>query len=137
MASRFVIDASVALSWCFEDEASRRGDRVLDLLAETSAIAPAVWPLEVANVLLVAERTKRISRGESERFLAILRSLPISVVPQPTPQIFGGAFALGRDTGLSSDDASYLLLAMREGLPLATLDRPLRRAAKRVGVEVL
>jgi predicted nucleic acid-binding protein len=137
MASRFVVDNSVVMTWCFEDEASKRGDAILDLLAETSAIAPAVWPLEVANVLLVAERSKRISRGESERFLAILHSLPIAVAPQPTPQVFGGAFALARDTGLSAYDASYLLLAMREGVPLATLDRRLRRAARRVGVEVI
>jgi predicted nucleic acid-binding protein len=137
MGSRFVVDASVALSWCFEDEASKYGDRVLDLLAETSAVAPAVWPLEITNVLLVAERKKRISRSASARFLAILWSLPISVVPQPTTQIYGGAFALARDTGLSAYDASYLLLALREGLPLATSDRGLKRAATRVDVELV
>jgi predicted nucleic acid-binding protein len=137
MASRFVIDASVALSWCFDDEKSKHGDAVLDLLAETSALAPPIWPLEVVNVLLVAERKRRITRAASERFLTILRSLPIAVAPQPVDGVFGGTFGLARAAGLSSYDASYLLLASREGLPLATLDRSLRRAAKRVGVPLV
>ncbi len=80
----FVIDASVAMTWCFEDEASRESDAVLDMLRDEDAVVPAIWPLEVANVLLVAERRGRLSEAKANRFLELLSQLPIDVESSPT-----------------------------------------------------
>lgn len=132
--TRFVLDCSVAMAWCFEDEADRYGDAVLTALGSGTAVVPAVWPFEVANVLLVAERRRRLGRADSMRFLDLLAALPLVVVTAPPVQDLGLLLALGRDRRLSAYDAAYLHLALREHLPLATRDRALRAAAKVAGI---
>jgi predicted nucleic acid-binding protein len=133
----FVIDNSVVMAWCFEDEASHRADGILDRLTAGHALVPEIWPLEVANVLLVAERCKRITRADSSRFVALLGGLPIEIMSGPSRLPFDEILPLARETRISSYDASYLALAMRQGLPLATLDASLRRAAKSCKVPLL
>lgn len=137
MSEKFVIDASVVMSWCFEDEVSRYGERVLDRLVDSIAVVPQMWPLEVTNALLVAERRGRLSRADSVRFMTVLRTLPIFVEKQERETVFGSVFALAADVGLTSYDASYLQLAMRDGLAIATLDAAMRKAARKVEVPVL
>jgi predicted nucleic acid-binding protein len=137
MEGPFVVDNSVVMAWCFEDETGAYAEKVLDLLAEHEALTPSIWPLEVANVLLVAQRTKRLSKAEATRFLTLVRSLPIHVVQETPERILGETLVLARETGLSSYDASYLDLAMREGLPLATLDKALRKAARNTHTPLL
>lgn len=134
MQERFVLDNSIVMSWCFQDEASDYADAALDSLEASEAIVPSVWPLEVANVLLVAERKRRLSRADTARFVSLVRSLPILVEDETPDRILGEIPALARDYGLSSYEASYLDLSIRASLPLATLDRDLRRAARRCGV---
>jgi len=137
MGERFVVDNSVVMAWCFQDETNSYADAVLDRLAECEALVPAVWPLEVGNVLLVAERNKRLSEADSTRFTALLNELPL-IVEQETPQrAMGEILMLAREYRLSTYDASYLDLAMRNGVPLATLDKNLRRAAKKCSVPIL
>ncbi len=131
----FVVDASVTMAWCFEDEATEATDAVLDRLRSERALVPAIWPLEVANVLLVAQRSGRVSEAQIGRFVRLLAQLPVDV-DETGPDI-ASLVALGRTHALSSYDASYLLLAERAGLPLATLDEPLTRAATRAGVPLL
>lgn len=137
MSAKFVIDASVVMTWCFEDERSRYGDRVLDRLTETIAVVPAVWPLEVTNVLAVAERRGRLSRADSVRFMTLLQTLPIVVEDQARDAVFGPVFAIAADNGLTSYDASYLQVALREGVAIATLDKAMRKVAGRLRVPVL
>ena len=79
MTEQFVIDNSVVMSWCFRDETNKYADAVLEMLTETTAYVPSIWPLEVVNVLLVAERKKRLSEADSARFLTLLSQLPIIV----------------------------------------------------------
>lgn len=134
--SGFVLDCSVAMGWCFEDEADPYSDAVLGDLADAGAVVPSIWPLEVANVLLTAERRKRISKAQSRRFLELLQGLPISVDDASVSRAWDGALSLARDHDLSAYDAAYLELAMREGLPIATRDDLLRKAARRCGVPV-
>jgi predicted nucleic acid-binding protein len=130
-----VIDASVAMAWCFEDEATPGADAVLDQLPDDHAVVPQLWLLEVANVLLVAERHGRISEAQAERFVELLLRLPISVdASQPD---LGSLLAVGRRRGLNAYDACYLALAERLGAPLATLDAALGEAARAAGVTVL
>jgi predicted nucleic acid-binding protein len=135
--SQFVLDASVALSWCFEDEADAAGDAVLRRLTTESASVPAIWPLEVTNVLLAAERRKRLTAAESARFLALVEALPIAVDAHTAARASREILVLARAHGLSSYDAAYLELAARSGLPLATRDRRLADAAASLGLELL
>ncbi|OGH04270.1 MAG: DNA-binding protein [Candidatus Lambdaproteobacteria bacterium RIFOXYD1_FULL_56_27] len=134
MALQFVIDNSVVMAWCFEDEASEYAQSVLASLQEAKALAPAIWPLEVGNVLLVAKRKKRLNEASQSRFLSLLRALPIQVVQESPERMLGEILALAQEYQLSTYDASYLDLAMRLGLPLATADAALKGAAKRAGV---
>ena len=131
MSENFVIDNSVVMAWCFEDETSRYADTVLDKLEVSTAIVPSIWPLEVGNVLLVAERKKRLSEADSARFIALLTELPITIEQEPPGRMLKEILALAREYQLSSYDASYLDLAMRKGLPIATLDNGLVAAAER------
>ncbi len=131
---RFVVDNSVVMAWCFEDEASEYADGVLECLESGEAVVPAIWPLEVGNVLLVAERRRRLDKAGIVRFLELLGGLPISVEQESPGRMLTELIALARDQGLSTYDASYLDLAMRSGLAIATQDRLLMKAAQKCGV---
>lgn len=133
----FVLDNSVAVAWGFEDEDSAYADRTLGLLDANTAVAPAVWPLEVANAILMGERRGRLSAADTARFLELLGGLPIAVEDAALTGALGAVLDVGRTYGLTSYDASYLELAMRRGLPLATLDGRLADAAGRAGVELV
>ncbi len=133
---KFVLDTSVAMAWCFEDETNPYADAVLDSLIDNAALAPSIWPLEVGNVLLVAERRNRISQPDSMRFLELLSSLPIKTESFSEQRMFEAVLSLAWKLGLSSYDASYLDLAIQTGLKLATLDQSLRKAADRCGVAI-
>jgi predicted nucleic acid-binding protein len=131
-----VVDNSVVMSWYFKDETNKYADTVLDKLTGATAVVPSIWPLEVVNVLIVAERQKRLSESDSIRFLTLLSQLPI-VVEYEHPEMTKELLALARAYTLSSYDASYLYLAMRKGLPIATLDNKLIEAARRIEVPIL
>jgi predicted nucleic acid-binding protein len=126
-----VLDASVAFAWCFEDETTPETEAVLDRLDGDPALVPAVWELEITNGLLVGERRGRLSEAQSARFVSLLAALPINV--EPTCPGMTTLLAVGRQHGLSSDDSSYLVLAERDGHPLATLDGKLVAAARAAG----
>jgi predicted nucleic acid-binding protein len=131
----FVLDASIAMAWCFEDETTQETDAVLDRIVEDPAVVPAVWELEIANVLLVGERRGRLTESQAARFVSLLSTLPINVSEIAAPM--STMIATGRRHGLSSYDAAYLILAESEGIPLATTDRALQKAAKAAGVQLL
>ena len=134
---RFVIDCSVVMAWCFVDEADEYADSVLDMLASAEAVAPSLWALEVANVLLVGERRNRLKEADSARFIELLRELHITADNETADHALREILSIGRVQGLSSYDAAYLELAMRHGLALATRDNALRRAAKKFGVRLI
>ncbi len=133
---RFVLDNSIVMAWCFEDESSAMADTVLEQLQTKIAIVPAIWPLEVGNVLLVAERRGRLSEADSAHFLTMLSALPIQSEIETRQRAMSDILFLAREYKLSSYDASYLDLAMREGVPLASLDKGLRRAATQCQVSL-
>jgi predicted nucleic acid-binding protein len=134
MSARFVMDNSVVMAWCFEDESDAYADAVLESLDTGNALVPAIWPLEVGNVLLVAERKKRLSEASVVRFLTLLNNLPILVEQETPERMLKEIVSLARAHGLSTYDASYLDLAMRLGLPIATKDTALMKAAKKCRV---
>jgi predicted nucleic acid-binding protein len=134
--SRFVVDASVALTWCFPDENSTLAHRVAQMFKEgDSAIAPSFWPHEVLNALLVGEKRKRISGDLIRTFLTDLATLPIELQELQADEVFDRIQSLSREHGLTTYDAAYLDLAQTNGLPVATLDEDLIRACARTGVE--
>jgi predicted nucleic acid-binding protein len=123
------------MAWCFEDEDDAYAERVFDHLGQATALVPSFWKLEVANVMLVAMRNSRINQVQAEGFLAKLAQLPIQVADSELST--ATAFELGRRYGLASYDAAYLHVALTEGVPLATNDAALRRAARKARAGIL
>jgi predicted nucleic acid-binding protein len=135
VTKRLVLDASVAVAWCFPDEATPYTEGVLDLLGSgTEALTTAIWPLEVANALLAGERRKRISVAQVTTMLQRISGLPISVDTIRLDTACRQILLVARQEQLTEYDAAYLELALREGLPLATMDHGLQRAARSGGV---
>jgi predicted nucleic acid-binding protein len=133
----FVLDASVTFAWCFEDEASPAADLLLDRVQREGAIVPASWPIEIANVLLAAERRRRIDPPSSTRFADLLARLPIDVDGETAGRALGDTLELARERNLTVYDATYLELARRRALPLATRDTALRAAARAIRLQLL
>lgn len=133
----FVLDVSVTMAWCFKDESSDDAWALLDRLIADTAIVPGIWSAEVANVLLMAERRRRIDRAEARTFIARLMALPIVVEETAPGRMLGEVLSIGREMRLAAYDALYLDLAIRHSAPLATTDLALRTAARKMRVAVL
>lgn len=138
MAACLVLDCSVTAAWFFEDEFNpyTRLVRSLILEKDTTAVVPAIWSAEVANVMFQAERRRRISPEKVNRAMEILSQLPIETDHLPMTNM-GHVLYLCRKYTLSSYDALYLELALRKNIALATQDRKLKASAKQAGVNVL
>ncbi len=133
----FVLDNSVTMRWLSPTPKARDqqyAETVLNTMVDSDARVPDLWHLEVVNVVLGQERRKEISPADAARFMAQLESLPIYVDPLTASQAFGRIAMLARSYNLSSYDAAYLELAIRQCLPLATLDKALGKAATKAGV---
>jgi predicted nucleic acid-binding protein len=131
-----VLDCSVSAAWCLRDESSAEADRFLGLLVRGEAHVPAVWTVEIANVLVVAERKRRITEADARLALELLGRLPI-LVDTATAEAMPDLRAVAAGSRLSAYDASYLEVALRRELPLASLDPALRSAAAASGVRLL
>ena len=132
-----ILDSSVSLAWCFEDEHTPAGMAVLERVAETGATAPLLWPLEIANGLLMAERRGRVDASHRTRLLRFLHDLPVTLDDETASRAWTDTVRLAEQHRLTIYDAVYLELAGRMGLPLATLDQDLRAGARAVGVALL
>lgn len=135
--SPLVVDASIALTWCFDDEASSETDAIFERVRDDGAVVPGLWYLELANVLLQAERQGRIAPGDAVTRLALITQLPIVADVHSETRTWRDVLPLARAEGLTIYDAAYLELAVRRGLWLSTRDKALRGAAVRIGVAVL
>lgn len=133
----FVLDASVAIGWCFSDEATPESISLLEKLKLETALVPSIWPLEVGNVLVVAEKRKRLKFAEISQCLEILKRLNINVDSETSDRAFHEILSLAHSEQLTTYDASYLELAMRKGIPLATKDNELGKIATRLGVKLI
>jgi predicted nucleic acid-binding protein len=130
----FVLDASVAMSWAFPDEEDSAALAALQLLQKEPARVPAVWWFEIRNVLLINERRHRISEADTMNFLRFVSGLDIEIDRLPDDLAI---VTLCRRHRLSAYDTSYLELALRDAIPLATLDKRLAAAARREGLDVV
>lgn len=132
-----VIDSSVTLAWLFEEE---RTPALIDLLTQVEnegAYAPSLWSLEVANVLQSAVRRGRIDIARRDQCLNSLENLRITIDPNTHAVAWYSTLALSDNHRLTLYDAAYLDLALRERLPLATLDKALRTAGAALGMTIL
>lgn len=127
----------MTLNWAFAGESTPFTVAVLKSLETVHAVAPVLWPFEVASVLSTAERRGRMNAAAQAAFLERLRLLPIAIEHRPAAWLAQQILPLARTYQLSAYDAAYLELAIREGLPLATLDDDLRRAAGAAGVALV
>ncbi len=134
----FVLDNSVTMRWFFGDGSPRDlayAGRILNAMKADAAVVPGLWGLEVANVLARAESAGLVSEARSETFIGMLQKLDISVDPATPAHALAATLQLARRHKLSAYDAAYLELALRTGLPLATLDEKLLKAARKAGVK--
>ena len=132
-----VLDASLALSWYFEDKRTPAIDAVLDEVVARGALVPSLWRMEVANGFQMAIRRKRIDRDFRDRAIQQLGLLPIVVDPETDTYVWTAMLRLADRFDLTVYDAAYLELAQRRGLPLASLDKELSAAGQALGVSML
>ena len=133
----FVLDCSVAMAWLFLDEGNDSTDALREKLVTEHAVVPALWPIEVGNALLAATRRGRLSEEDWPRIRDDFAELPIEVDTDSCTRVLDRVLPVASDHKLSVYDATYLELAMRLSLPLATLDRQLAAAARGAGIEVI
>ena len=136
--TRFVLDASTVLTWCFPDEKAQKAQEISERIAGgDTVIVPAFWLHEVLNALLVGERRNRLTSELTQAFTADLNRLPVDIDLATREIVFNTTQALCRKHGLTAYDAAYLEIAIRGGYPLATADEDLRRAAVAEGVQIV
>jgi predicted nucleic acid-binding protein len=135
--SAFVLDASAALTWCFADEHEAFGERLLDQASESGVVVPMLWHTEVAAALLAAQRRGLVESTELRLLGDLLDRLPIQTDAAAPERARHDVLLLAQETSLSVQHATYLDLALRRQLPLATLDVPLQRAAKALRIPTL
>ncbi len=132
-----VLDSSATLAWVYSEEITEAIRQVFDQVTDNGAWVPALWRLEVANILEMGVRRGRTNAVFRDAILADLALLPISLDPETHLHAWNATAKLAARHRLTLYDATYLELAQRRGLPLATLDRELRAAAGAEGVMLL
>jgi predicted nucleic acid-binding protein len=132
-AGEFILDCSVTMAWYFKDEANAYAKAVRRSLIGVDAVVPGLWPLEVANILVLGERRQRSTEAEASKWLRYLQMLPIRVDDETAARAWSDILHIARSYSLSAYDASYLELAIRLGLPLASLDDQLKATAASAG----
>jgi predicted nucleic acid-binding protein len=132
-----VVDSSVALAWVLSDERNDSTDQILGLVSRAGAWVPAIWRVEVANILLHAVKQRRLDPEGRHQAMASLSALDISIDPDTNAFAWSSTVELAERFALTSYDACYLELAQRRSLPLATLDRELYAAGRQLGISLL
>ena len=131
-----VIDASITMAWCFEDESTDKTRAVRDYVRSVGAVVPGHWAIEVQTSLRLGERRRRLSPLDVSTFVQTIWEHPIEIDVRPLGTL-GDLLPLARQHGLSISDAAYVELALRRGLPLATKDDQMRQAAQTLGIQLL
>ena len=137
VSQSFVLDASVTAAWCFRNEANARSTALLESLRQRQAVVPGLWHIESANMLLQAERRQRITEADCVALIEFVAALPVETDTGSESRAHRAILDLARRHNLTAYDATYLDVAMRRSLPLATRDRQLEQAAKEAGVPLI
>jgi predicted nucleic acid-binding protein len=134
----WVIDASIALAWALPDGTSLQADQFLGRVSGKDVLwVPSLWWYEVANALILAERRSRLTEANGIQLRELYGMLPIKTDMIIGPDTIERLRTLAREYSLSAYDTTYLDLALRKGLRLATLDQNLQSAARKAGVRIL
>lgn len=132
------MDASVGFAWVYQGQATPETDHLLnEVAAGATVIVPALWFLEMSNVLLMAQRRGRLTTSQRKVAMEKLNAMQLTVDEEGTRHAFGKTSELADKYGLTIYDATYLELASRRSLPLASRDESLRKAAKQCGLKAL
>jgi predicted nucleic acid-binding protein len=135
LSASFIVDASIGFAWVYQGQATPETDQLLnEVAAGATVIVPALWYLEMSNVLLIAQRRHRLTAGQRKAAMEKLTALQFTVDEEGTRHAFGKTSELAEKHGLTIYDATYLELALRRSLPLATHDQALRNAARQCGL---
>lgn len=134
--SLFVVDASVVGCWSLPDEDDPEGDRLLIAASRGTLAVPFHFPAEIGNLILTAERRRRITPEQARAARRAMATLSFDIDPGGFDTVWGAAWSLSVHHGLTLYDALYLELALRLNLPLATFDGALRRAAEAEGLRL-
>jgi len=138
VSASFIVDASVGFAWVYQGRATPETDRLLnDVAAGATVVVPALWFLEMSNVLLVAQRRHRLTAGQRKAAMEKLTAMQLTVDEEGSRNAFGNTSELAELYGLSIYDATYLEWALRRSLPLASRDEALRNAARQCGLKAL
>lgn len=138
MSASFIVDASVGFAWVYQGQATPETDHLLnEVAAGGTVVVPALWLLEMSNVLLMAQRRHRLTGGQRKAAMEKLTAMQLTVDEEGTRNAFGKTSELAEKYGLTIYDATYLELALRRSLPLASRDEALRNAAKKCGLKIL
>jgi predicted nucleic acid-binding protein len=132
-----VLDCSVTLSWFMPDEGDAQGAEVRTLVTDEGAVVPMLWPIELGNALLFAMRGRRVTSAQRKTAIEALGQLPIEIDPKTLAKVWSDTLTLADELRLTLYDACYLELAKRRALPLATLDKELRAAGRKLGIPLL
>jgi predicted nucleic acid-binding protein len=138
LSASFIVDASVGFAWAYQGQATLETDRLLnEVAAGATVVVPALWYLEMSNVLLIAQRRRRLTAIQRKAALEKLAAMQFMVDEEGTRHAFGKTSDLAEKHGLTIYDATYLELALRRSLPLASRDEALTNAAKQCGLKTL
>jgi predicted nucleic acid-binding protein len=138
LSASFIVDASVGFAWVYQGQATPETDHLLnEVAAGATVIVPALWFLEMSNILLLAQRRRRLTAGQRKAAMEKLADMQFSVDEEGTRHAFGKTSELAEKHGLTIYDATYLELALRRSLPLASRDETLRNAVRRCGLQAL
>jgi predicted nucleic acid-binding protein len=132
-----VLDCSATLSWFMPDEGGPDAAELRERVTNEGAVVPVLWPIEIGNVLLFATRNRRMNASQRAAALEALGHLPIEIDPGTLNEIWSATLTLADELRLTLYDACYLELAHRRALPLATLDKELRSAGRKLGIPLL
>lgn len=134
---KFILDCSATIAYFFKDESSRDVDHAFEALTNGAiALVPAIWPLEVINTCICAERRNRLSIEDTEEIYSILESLPIKIASHSDLRSSREIQSIARQYKLTAYDAAYLALAKRESAPLLTLDKKMKQAVTKAGLSL-
>lgn len=133
----FVVDASFAAAWCFEDEVTANTEKMFRQARDRGIVIPMIWYYEMANVIRTAERRERISRENGDYFLSVLRHLAAQDDDFDRERIWIDVLQIARKHNLTVYDAGYVELAARTELPLASRDKEMIVAALAEGIEII
>jgi predicted nucleic acid-binding protein len=138
VSASFIVDASVGFAWVDQGQATPETDHLLnEVAAGATVIVPALWFLEMSNVLLIAQRRRRLTAGQRKAAMEKLTAMQLTVDEAGSRNAFGKTSELAEKYGLTIYDATYLELALRRSLPLASRDEALKNAAKQCGLKAL